>query len=247
MEKQVAVITGSYKGLGLEIAKKLAQIGNIQVIISSRNESKGLETQQSFQKQGLEVDYHQLDISSDRSVTAFTEYIRSKYGRVEILVNNAGVNPYKQPEESSVLTAKPEIVLSTFDINTVGVLRITQAMIPFMKERNYGRIVNVSTEMASLSQITGDFYPPAPSYRLSKIGLNGLTCSLAKELQNTNILVNSYSPGWMKTDMGGENAPYTVEEGAETAVYLAMLPDGGFQGGFFAEMRKSGAPVLLSW
>ena len=214
--------------------------------IPSRNESKGLETQQNLKKQGLEVDYHQLDISSDRSVTTFTEYIRSKYGRVDILVNNAGINP-SQPEESSVLTAKPETALSTFDVNIVGVLRITQAIIPLMKERNYGRIVNVSTEMASLSQITGDFYPCAPSYRLSKIALNGLTCLLAKELQNTNILVNSYSPGWMKTDMGGDNAPYTVEEGAQTAVYLATLPDDGSQGGFFAEMRKSGAPVLLSW
>ena len=246
MEKKVAVITGSYKGLGLEIAKKLAQIENIEVIISSRNELKGLEAQQSLQKQGLEVDYHLLDISSERSVDSFTEYICSKYSRVDILINNAGINPDK-PEENSILTAKPDTVISTFDVNTVGVLRITQAIVPLMKERNYGRIVNVSTEMASLGQITRDFYPLAPSYRLSKVALNGLTCILAKELQNTNILVNSYSPGWMKTDIGGDNAPYTVEEGAETAVYLATLPDDGSQGGFFAEMRKSGTPVMLSW
>lgn len=101
--------------------------------------------------------------------------------------------------------------------------------------------------MASLQQIPQDFYPIAPSYRMSKVGLNAMTTLLAKELKNTNILVNNYSPGWMKTDMGGEDAPYTTEEGAETAVYLATLPDGGSQGRFFAEMRKFGGAVVLPW
>ncbi|MBD2472739.1 SDR family NAD(P)-dependent oxidoreductase, partial [Nostoc sp. FACHB-145] len=120
-------------------------------------------------------------------------------------------------------------------------------LIPLMKINNYGRIVNVSTEMASLSTIASDYYPLAPSYRLSKIGVNGLTVLLAKELQGGNILVNAYSPGWMKTDMGGDDAPFTAEEGAETAVYLATLPDGGAQGQFFAEMRKFGGPIQLQW
>nr|WP_233154129.1 SDR family NAD(P)-dependent oxidoreductase [Scytonema sp. HK-05] len=116
-----------------------------------------------------------------------------------------------------------------------------------MKVHNYGRIVNVSTEMASLAAMTSDFYPLAPSYRLSKLGVNGLTVLLGKELLGTNILVNAYSPGWMKTDMGGENAPFTAEEGAETAVYLATLPDGEAQGLFVAEMRKFGGPIQLQW
>ncbi|BAY50421.1 short-chain dehydrogenase/reductase SDR (plasmid) [Scytonema sp. HK-05] len=119
--------------------------------------------------------------------------------------------------------------------------------IPLMKVHNYGRIVNVSTEMASLAAMTSDFYPLAPSYRLSKLGVNGLTVLLGKELLGTNILVNAYSPGWMKTDMGGENAPFTAEEGAETAVYLATLPDGEAQGLFVAEMRKFGGPIQLQW
>jgi NAD(P)-dependent dehydrogenase (short-subunit alcohol dehydrogenase family) len=116
-----------------------------------------------------------------------------------------------------------------------------------MQEGNYGRIVNVSTEMSSLSQIANDYYPPSPSYRLSKLGLNGLTRLLAKELKETNILVNSYSPGWLKTDMGGTDAPFTTEEGAQTAIYLATLPEGGSQGGFFAEMRKFGGPFAVPW
>ncbi len=101
--------------------------------------------------------------------------------------------------------------------------------------------------MASLQQIPQDFYPIAPSSRMSKVGLNAMKTLLAKELKNTNILVNNYSPGWMKTDMGGEDAPYTTEEGAETAVYLATPPDGGSQGRFFAEMRKFGGAVVLPW
>ncbi len=116
-----------------------------------------------------------------------------------------------------------------------------------MQAQNYGRIVNVSTEMASLNAIPSDYYPLAPSYRLSKLGVNGLTTLLAKELQGSNILINAYSPGWMKTDMGGESAPFTAEEGAETAIYLATLPDGGPQGRFFAELRKFGGPIALPW
>jgi NAD(P)-dependent dehydrogenase (short-subunit alcohol dehydrogenase family) len=131
--------------------------------------------------------------------------------------------------------------------NVLAVARITQALIPLMKAQNYGRIVNVSTEMASLTSMGSDYYPLAPSYRLSKIGLNGLTALWAKELQGTNILINAYSPGWMKTDMGGSDAPFTADEGAETAVYLATLPEGGSQGYFFAEMRKFGGAIALSW
>jgi NAD(P)-dependent dehydrogenase (short-subunit alcohol dehydrogenase family) len=116
-----------------------------------------------------------------------------------------------------------------------------------MKAQNYGRIVNVSTEMASLTSMGSDYYPLAPSYRLSKVGLNALTALWAKELQGTNILVNAYSPGWMQTDMGGSSAPFTADEGAETAVYLATLPEGGARGKFFAEMRKFGGAVALAW
>jgi NAD(P)-dependent dehydrogenase (short-subunit alcohol dehydrogenase family) len=246
MEKRVAVVTGSHKGLGFEIVRKLAKTEGIQAIVTSRGE-EGLEAQNKLAQQGIEVDYHQLDVSNEQSVTQFAHFVRQKYARADILINNAGVNPAKQPQENSILTAKADTVLSTFTVNAVGTLRICQALIPIMKERNYGRIVNVSTEMASLNLIANDLYPISPSYRLSKISLNGLTCLLAKELKQTNILVNSYSPGWMKTDMGGADAPFTVEEGAETALYLATLPDGGSQGGFFAEMRKFGDPIALPW
>ncbi|VEP17599.1 Short-chain dehydrogenase/reductase SDR [Hyella patelloides LEGE 07179] len=245
--RKVAVITGSHKGLGIAIARKLALLDDVWVIITSRKESDSKATEQKLKAEGIEVDRHQLDVSDTESVTKFIEWVTSAYGRVDILVNNAGVNPSNVSEEASILTAKPETMLDTFTTNTIGALRMCQAVIPLMQQRDYGRIVNVSTEMASLQQIPQDFYPIAPSYRISKVGLNAMTTLLAKELKNTNILVNNYSPGWMQTDMGGRDAPYTTEEGAETAIYLATLPDGSSQGGFFAETRKFGGAVALPW
>ena len=245
--QKIAVITGSYKGLGLAIARQLAQQEDIRVIITSCKQADSQATQQQLSTEGIEVDSHQLDVTNSDNVTEFMDWLKSTYGRVDILINNAGVNPYHIAQEASILTAKAETMLDSFNINTIGALRICQAVIPLMQQNGYGRIVNVSTEMASLQQIPHDYYPPVPSYRMSKVGLNAMTALLVKELKDSNILINNYSPGWMKTDMGGEDAPYTVEEGAETAVYLATLEDGGSQGGFFAEMRKFGGAVSLPW
>lgn len=247
MTQNVAVITGSHKGLGYAIARRLAQQENMQVILTSRQEQDGLAAQQRLSNENIQVDFHPLDVTSDASVQQFTTWVQQAYGRVDILVNNAGVNPTMQPEESSLLTVQLETMLATLTTNVLAVARITQALMPLMKAQNYGRIVNVSTEMASLTSMGSDYYPLAPSYRLSKVGLNALTALWAKELQNTNILVNAYSPGWMKTDMGGSSAPFTADEGAETALYLATLPAGGAQGKFFAEMRKFGGAVALPW
>ncbi|BAZ37629.1 short-chain dehydrogenase/reductase SDR [Calothrix sp. NIES-4101] len=247
MVQKVAVITGSSKGLGYAIARQLAQKQDIQVVLTSRNQQDGFAAQQKLANENMQVNYHPLDVTNDASVQEFATWLEQSYGRVDILVNNAGVNPTMEPEESSLFTVQMETMLATFTTNVVAVARITQALLPLMKANNYGRIVNVSTEMASLTSMGSDYYPLAPSYRLSKIGLNGLTAILAKELAGTNILVNAYSPGWMQTDMGGSNAPYTADEGAETAVYLATLPEGGAQGKFFAEMRKFGGAIALPW
>ncbi|MFB2893220.1 SDR family oxidoreductase [Aerosakkonemataceae cyanobacterium BLCC-F50] len=247
MTQKIAVITGSHKGLGYAIARQLAQQENIRVVLTSRQEQEGLAAGQRLSKENLQVDFHPLDVTSDASVQQFTAWMQQTYGRVDILVNNAGVNPTMQPEESSLLTVQIDTMLATLTTNVLAVARITQALMPLMKAQNYGRIVNVSTEMASLTSMASDYYPLAPSYRLSKSALNALTVLWAKELQGTNILVNAYSPGWMQTDMGGSNAPFTADEGAETAVYLATLPEGGAQGKFFAEMRKFGGAVALPW
>lgn len=242
----IAVVTGSNRGLGYAIARKLGQQG-IKVVVTSRREAEGLVAKEELVAEGIQADYHVLDVTDNESIQRLADWLRATYGKVDILVNNAGVNPSGRVEEASLLTAQAETILSTFTTNVLAVIQLCQALIPLMKQQNYGRIVNVSTEMASLSLMGEDHYPIAPSYRISKGGLNAVTALLAKELQATNVLVNAYSPGWLKTDMGGPNAPFTAEQGAETALYLATLPQGGPQGKFFAEMRGFGTPVQLFW
>ncbi|MBC8009125.1 MAG: SDR family NAD(P)-dependent oxidoreductase, partial [Burkholderiales bacterium] len=173
--------------------------------------------------------------------------IVGKCGGLDVLINNAGVNPTYDPSEASIATVKPAVFNETFQTNATAVLRMIQAVLPVMRKSGYGRIVSVSTEMSSLHGIPSDYYPLAVSYRVSKLALNGIVALTAKELAGTDILVNAYSPGWLKTDMGGPSAPFTANEGAETALYLATLPTGGSNGGFFAEMRKFGGPIQLPW
>ncbi len=245
--QKIAVITGSYKGLGFEIARQLGIKAQMQVIITARKQEQADEARQTLDSMGLTADAHVLDVTRDDSVQQFAEWLQQTYRRVDVLVNNAGVNPYHSSEEASILTAKPEIFLETININAVGMLRMSQAMMLLMQQHNYGRIVNVSTEMAALGLMGQDAYPISPSYRASKVVMNAIAILLARESVGSNILINAYSPGWMKTDIGGPDAPFTVEEGAETAVYLATLPDGGPSGQFFAEMRKFGGPVALPW
>lgn len=247
MINKIAVITGSHKGLGFEIALRLSRQPGLRVVVTARSLKNVNEAREKLNSLQVNADVQQLDVTNDESVKSFAEWIEATYGRVDILVNNAGVNPYHSVEEASVLTAKAQVLLDTINTNAAGMLRISQALIPMMKRHNYGRVVNVSTEMSSLNLMLGDYYPVAPSYRASKVVMNALALLIAKELKGTDILVNSYSPGWMRTDIGGPDAPFTVEEGAETAVYLATLPDGGPTGGLFAEMRKFGGPLVLPW
>ena len=244
---KTALVTGSYKGLGLAIAKRLATEKGMTVFVSGRHYSKVESTKADLSKSGIHVEAIGLDVDSERSVESAISEIRQKCGRLDVLINNAGVNPTYDPTESSISTVKASIFSATFNTNATAVLRMIQAALPLMQSNNYGRIVNVSTEMASLRGMSSDYYPLAVSYRISKLALNGIIALAAKELAGTDILVNAYSPGWLKTDMGGPDAPFTAEEGAETALYLATLPAGGPSGKFFAEMRKFGGPIELQW
>ncbi len=150
-----------------------------------------------------------------------------------MLVNNAGIYIDYQADSNSILNAKVDTLRQTIETNVYGVLQITQALIPLMKEQNYGRIVNVSSGMGQLNDMQGG----SPGYRVSKTALNALTRIFASELKGTNILVNSVCPGWVKTDMGGSEAPRTPEQGVDTIVWLATLPDGSATGGFFRDRQ----------
>ena len=227
-KQRIAVVTGGNRGIGLEICRQLAQLG-YQVVLTSRDEVQGLGAQQRLVAEGAEVGYHPLDITDAESVHRLAEVLQQAYGRVDVLVNNAGV----MLDDRDVLEADLDIVRATMETNVYGPWQLAQALVPLMQQHGYGRIVNLSSGMGQLSGMGSH----RPAYRLSKTALNALTRILAAQLQGSNILVNSMSPGWVRTDMGGPSAPRSVEEGADTAVWLATLPDDGPTGGFFQDRK----------
>jgi NAD(P)-dependent dehydrogenase (short-subunit alcohol dehydrogenase family) len=230
--QKVAVVTGGNRGLGFEASRQLAKQG-YKVILTSRDEDKGKAAANKLQAEGLDVISYPLDVTSDDSSRNLAEFIRQQFGKLDVLVNNAGISIDSQAGSNSIFDAKIDTLQTTFDTNLYGVLRVSQALIPLMKEQNYGRIVNVSSGLGQLTDMEGGF----PGYRISKTALNAVTRIFASELRGTNILVNSVCPGWVKTDMGGSNAPRTPEQGVDTTVWLATLPDDGVTGGFFRDRQ----------
>jgi NAD(P)-dependent dehydrogenase (short-subunit alcohol dehydrogenase family) len=173
-------------------------------------------------------------VTDQQSVDRAIREIVSEHSGLDILLNNAGIliDKSHRPTETDLA-----IIRETFETNMLGPLRLSQAVIPMMKKNHYGRIVNVSSSAGSFESMAGSNYSPA--YSLSKAALNALTIMLSTELKGTNILVNSMDPGWVRSDMGGPRAPRSLEEGADTAVWLATLPDGGPSGGFFRDRKKA--------
>jgi NAD(P)-dependent dehydrogenase (short-subunit alcohol dehydrogenase family) len=228
---RIAVVTGGNRGLGFEVCRHLARIG-LFVILTGRDRTKAKQAAERLQGEGLDVIAQQLDVTDDSSVSAAERFVRWDYGRLDVLVNNAGVS---LDQSRAILSIFDAPVVSTLqdslESNLFGPLRTCRAFTPLMKEGGYGRIVNVSTELASLANMSDGY----PTYRISKTALNALTRILAAELRGTGVLVNSGSPGWVRTDMGGQEAPRSVEEGADTIVWLATLPDDGPTGGFFQD------------
>lgn len=233
-KKRVAVVTGGNRGIGKEIVRQLAQKG-FQTILTSRDEQKGVDACRELKEDGLYVGYCQLEMTNVESINRLASFIRDHFGQLDILVNNAGILlDSSEPGGSSVMTGQLDTIRTTMETNVYGPLLLCQAVIPLMKENNYGRIVNVSSGMGQLSDMGGGY----PAYRLSKVSLNALTRIFSNELEGTNILVNTMCPGWVKTDMGGENATRSVAEGADTAVWLASLEDGGPTGKFFRDRSE---------
>jgi len=234
--KKLAVVTGGNRGIGLEICRQLAAL-DLKVVLTARDAVKGAaacaQLTKSAQKSAGEIVFHPLDVADDSSIARFQRYAEAELGRWDILVNNAGI--YLDGAHTS-LDIGAATFRQTLAVNLTGALLLSQAAIPLMRAHRYGRIVNVSTDMST----HGDGLDAGgyPSYRVSKAALNAMTRVMAADLRGTNILVNAMSPGWVRTEMGGVGAPRSVEEGAETAVWLATLPDRGPSGGFFRDRES---------
>ena len=243
--KRVSLVTGVNRGIGFEICRGLARKG-LEVVMSGRDEAELRQAQQRLAAENLKVatihldvtDRRQLEPPKDLDVTFIGDWLRRKYGRLDVLVNNAGVVPDRtgHDDPDSILDTPRDAFELGFETHFHGPLSLCRALVPLMKQNGYGRVVNMSTGMARLTDMNAGW----PAYRVSKVAINALTRILSEELKGTNILVNSASPGWVKTRMGGESAPLTPEQGADTAIWLATLPDGGPSGGFYAD-RKAGS------
>ncbi len=232
---RTAIVTGANRGVGKEVARQLALLG-YRVIFTSRDELKGKQAIAELQ-QGIYAKargnfvYHQLDVTNHESIQRLYDFVVSEYGVADVLINNAAV---LLDQYGRLLQTPPDIYRVTMETNLYGPLTLCQAFIPMMLEQNYGRVVNVSSGAGQVENMVNDM----TAYRLSKLALNGLTLILADNLKRTNVLVNAGCPGWVRTDMGSPNAPRSAEEGAEGIVWLATLPDGGPQGGFFRDKQQ---------
>jgi NAD(P)-dependent dehydrogenase (short-subunit alcohol dehydrogenase family) len=225
---RIAVVTGASKGIGFEICRQLARKG-VNVVLTARDEGRGLEATQRLQSQGLNVIFHPLDVTAPAAVRRLARYLETAHGRCDILVNNAGILVDKRG--SRVLDAELATFRRTMETNVYGPLVLTQALVPLMRRHGYGRVVNLSSGLGQLEDM-GD---GTPAYRMSKAALNTLTRMFATATSGSGILVNSLCPGWVRTDMGGPHASRGVGKGAETATWLATLPDDGPTGGFFRD------------
>lgn len=233
-KKPVAVVTGAYRGLGLETCRQLAEAG-YSVVLTARKTQAGRDAADKLQKSDLDVTFHQLDVLQQESIDELADFLTKQFGRLDVLVNNAGIFPDPEPGsgDSSIFAADPARIREGFETNTLAPLRLCQALIPLMGNR--GRVVNVSSGMGQLSEMNGC----CPGYRLSKTALNAVTRIFADELKGSGIKINSICPGWVRTDMGGEQATLSVEEGARGIFWAATLPDDGPSGGFF----RHGEPI----
>ena len=223
--KRIALVTGANKGLGLETARQLGKEG-VTVLMASRNKERGMQAVQALKDEGLDVEFVQLEVTKDADVDALVQHIDSSYGKLDVLVNNAGIMHSGEPGGvNSSENVKEEVLRETFEVNFFGLVKLTQKLIPLIKKSESGRIVNVSSILGS-STVQSDESSPWSgikpfAYNASKAALNSFTVHLAAALKDANIMVNSAHPGWVKTDLGGKNAPLEAPEGAMTSVALA--------------------------
>jgi NAD(P)-dependent dehydrogenase (short-subunit alcohol dehydrogenase family) len=234
-ERRTALVTGANRGLGREIAGRLAQRG-LRVVVAARAADAAASAAGEIRAAGGDALPLTLDVTDALGAAAAVAELVSRDVAVDMLVNNAGV---MIDGEHGLLDLPPGILRTTLETNVLGPLLLTQALLPGMLRRGYGRVVNLSSTLGTHADIGNPDSPYAvvdsPAYRLSKGALNLLTSLSARVTAGSDVLVNAACPGWVRTDMGSDRAPLSVEQGADTPLWLATLPAGGPNGGLFRE------------
>ena len=234
--QKVAFITGANRGIGLETARELGKLG-IQVVLGVRDPEKSAPVLETLRAEKILAEMIRFDATDPQTFEAVRGFLEEKFGRLDILVNNAGISLEKLGGGGTASTVSPQTLRETFEVNFFAVIELTQKLLPLLAEAPAGRIVNVSSVLGSLtlhsdpSSYIADVKMLA--YDASKTALNAFTVHLANELHGTKIKVNSGHPGWVKTELGGPDAPLEVSEGSKTSVQLAILDEEGPTGGYF--------------
>jgi NAD(P)-dependent dehydrogenase (short-subunit alcohol dehydrogenase family) len=224
---RVALVTGANRGIGLEVCRQLADLG-LRVILAARDLSKATSAAGGLESEAIEPE--QLDVTDPQSILALAARLGDRRIDVDVLVNNAAI---LLGEGTDIVDLEAGDLRKTFETNVFGAVAVAQTFVPGMVARRYGRIVNVSSEAGQLVSM-GTY---APAYSMSKTALNAFTRQLAEATRGSGVLVNSACPGWVRTDMGGAGAPRSVQEGADTIVWLATLGVKGPTGGFFSDRK----------
>jgi NAD(P)-dependent dehydrogenase (short-subunit alcohol dehydrogenase family) len=228
----IVVVTGANRGIGFEISRQLANRG-AEVILTARKPEVGKAAVKKLAALNLTVQFQPLDVTSSKSIVALREFLKRAYGRLNVLINNAGIIA---KGDAPGLEVDMDTVRETFETNALGPLHLSQTLAPLLQRGNHARIVNISSGMGAFSEMEGDY----AAYRISKTALNAVTLILAAELRG-RVVVNAACPGWVRTDMGGRSADRDVTEGADTPVWLALDAPQRLTGKFVRDRK------VISW
>jgi NAD(P)-dependent dehydrogenase (short-subunit alcohol dehydrogenase family) len=233
IDRRIALVTGANKGIGHEVVRGLASSGLI-VLLGARNTELGATAAAALNSQGLDVRFIEIDVLRPATLVAAAERIGAEFGRLDVLVNNAGI---ADPSDGAPSAVALDAVRRVFDVNFFGALATTQAMLPLLRRSGAARIVNMSSELGSLTMSADPHWQYAPyqhlGYKASKAALNMMTIQLAAELRDSGIKVNSVDPGFTATDLNQHRGTQTTAEGAAAALHYALVGGDGATGGFF--------------
>lgn len=235
---RIALVTGANKGIGFEIARQVGQTGAC-VLLGARDASLGEAAAGTLKAEGIDARFIHIHLGQAATLQAAATAIEAEHGRLDVLVNNAGITDRADgpPSQTSI-----EVVRHVFDTNFFGALAVTQAMLPLLRKSASARIVNLSSGLGSLTLNSDPAWAFAPvkllGYNASKAALNMLTVQLAAELKDSGIKVNSADPGFTATDLNDHRGHQTVAQGAAAAIRLALLAEDGPTGGFFSANQQ---------